>query len=168
MWSQFYATAFAKSAQLRTHQTPLWSEWIITLDCVYWCKFDILPEVPSPFYIPCLVLVRCITITDSSSFGNYLPVSRRPHMTTGWSLSFLPRQYCANTSACTVISGKHPFMYTFFMPKRLWRSKKWRMMILREKRWQDNILQQQRLKTQKDPSNSNLLMISEIFCSLHS
>lgn len=116
-------TVLAKSAQLRTHQFTLWSEWIIVQDCVYQCKFDILPEVPSPFYIPCLLLVCCITITDSSSFSKCLLVSHHPHVTIGWSLSFLPRQYQANTSACAVISGKHPCMYTFFMPRRLWRSK---------------------------------------------
>lgn len=117
--SHFYVTVFAKSTQLRTHQSPLWSEWITSRDCVYGRKLDTLPEVPSPFYIPCLVLVRCITITDSSSFGNCLPVSRRPHMTTGWSLRSLPWRYRANTSVCNVISGKHPVMYTFFMPRRL-------------------------------------------------
>lgn len=33
--SHFYVTVFAKSAQLRTHWSPLWSEWIIAPDCVY-------------------------------------------------------------------------------------------------------------------------------------
>lgn len=54
-----------------------------------------------------------------SSFGNCPPVFRRPHITTAWSP---PWQYCANSSACSVISSKHAFMYTFFMPKHLWRS----------------------------------------------
>lgn len=52
----------------------------------------------SPFYILCRVLVSCITITDSTSFGNCLPVRRCPHITTGWSLSFISWQYRANTS----------------------------------------------------------------------
>lgn len=80
-----------------------------------------------------------------SSSGNCLPVFRRPHITTAWSP---PWQCCANSSACSVISGKHAFMYTFFMPKHLWRSQKWSM-IPRVKRLADNILEKQRIKMQR-------------------
>lgn len=102
MLSQFYATAFAKSSQLRTEQTLLWSEWIITPDCVYWYNFDILPEVPSLLSSLYLVLVQCITNTDFSSFSNCLPVSRRPHITVRRSLSFLLWLYRANVLSSLV------------------------------------------------------------------
>lgn len=122
--SHFYVTVFAKSAQLWTHQSTLRSKWIIVQYCVYQRKFDTLLEVPSPFYIPCLLFVWCITITDSSSFSKVLLVSHCPHVTIGWSLSFLLWQYHANTSLCAVASGKHPCMCTFFTLRCLWCKKK--------------------------------------------
>lgn len=148
-------TAFAKSSQLRTHQSTLWSDWITAQDCLDLCKFDILPGVPTPFYISWLVLVPCITPVPVATACQWVAA----HI---WkcSLSFLPWQYGRNT---TVISGKHVSMYTFFMPLHLWRSKNdaWRYW---EKRHCKAIIpynsKEQRFK--KGLSNSNLNILSPL------
>lgn len=159
MLSQFYVTAFTKSAQLRTHHSPLWSECIITPDCVYWCKSDILPEVS--FLYP---------MSSIGAMHHYhrLQFLWQLHMTTGWSVSFLPWQYHANTQACTVFSGKYPFMCTVFMPRCLWSLKKTETWIYWKKRDYKTISRNSKDKGVKGPLKfkHGAVIIFEIFCPL--
>lgn len=94
------------------HQSTLWSEWIIVQDRVSRCKFDTLPQVPSPFLYPMSTTGQCITVTDSSSCSQSLLVSHRPHVTMGWSFSYYHRNimrppWCVLSDPVTIPACTH-------------------------------------------------------------